>query len=149
MQDDPQISSSQAALIARGLFALARVDGHEEREGMLIQSFWMDAVGPSRVHDLQAFSRETSFDTALLSSGLPSAEQRELFVRTGLMLCYADGKMSPAEKTWLWDVGATLGFAAPAMDALDDAIRSYLLGQLSHLKNVDALRTVARELGLG
>jgi hypothetical protein len=149
MQDEVQLSSQQAALIARALYALSHIDGHEEREGMLIQSFWLDAVGPSAMHELQAFARETHFDPELLVKGLPGAEQREVFVRTALMLCYADGKMSDNEKKWLWDVGARLGFSAETLEGHDAAIRSYLLGQLAHVQNVDALREVAKELGLG
>lgn len=149
MQDDMQLSPQQAALIARGLYALARIDGHEDREGLLIKSFWLEAVGSSQMHELQAFERETSFDVGMLTHGLVGQEARELFVRTALMLCYADGKMSPAEKTWLWNAAEKLGFDDTVMAHLDDAVRSYLLGQLSHVKNVDALRDVAKELGLG
>ena len=148
MENDVQISSQQAALMARGLYALARVDGHEEREGMLISSFWHDAVGPSRMSELASLSNETDFEIEQLVHGLNRPDLRDAFVRTALMLCYADGKMSPAEKTWLWATAARLGLDATVMQQHDEAVRSYLLGQLSHLKNVEALREVAKELGL-
>ena len=33
------------------------------------------------------------------------------------------------------------------LERTDELVRTYLLSQLSHLQNVDALKTVAKELG--
>ena len=66
-----RLSHEQAALIARALYTLSRVDGHEEREGMLIKSFWMDVVGDGSVLDLKAFESLPDVTGADLARGLP------------------------------------------------------------------------------
>src|SRR2546428_7040189 len=103
------VSNDQAAAIARGLYALAKVDGHDEREGMLIQSLWMDAVGwdkPLPLKELQAASEITPEQ---LGKALPTPELRTLFVKTAILLSWADSQVSAKEKAWIERYAKGLG----------------------------------------
>lgn len=142
------LTHEQAALIARALYSLSRVDGHEEREGMLIKSFWMDVVGEGSILDLRAFESMPDITGADIARGLPKPEQRQMFMKTAIMLTYADGNVSDKEKQWISEVGKTLGMTDAEIKRADELVRTYLLSQLSHIQNVDALKTVAKDLGL-
>jgi hypothetical protein len=142
------LSHEQAALIARALYTLSRVDGHEEREGMLIKSFWMEVVGDGSVLDLKTFETMPDVTGQDLARGLPTPDQRNMFMKTAVMLTYADGNVSDKEKQWVATVGKALGLSDTDVARIDELVRTYLLSQLSHLHNVDALKTVAKDLGL-
>ena len=145
--NDVKLTPEQAALIARALYSLSRVDGHEEREGMLIKSFWMDVMGEGSVLDLRSFEMMPDVTPADLVRGLPSSEVRDMFMKTAVMLTYADGSVSDKEREWIAATGKALGYADKEVKRMDELVRTYLLSQLSHLHNVDALKTVAKDLG--
>jgi hypothetical protein len=142
-----ELSQEQAVLFARGLFALSRVDGHEEREGMLIKAFWLDVTGDASATELKQLEAAPDIDVKQLGAGLVSPSARELFMRTALLLAYADGAVSALEKKWLETAGKALGFDPPQLARLDELTRTMLLGELSHLRNTDAAAQVARKLG--
>jgi hypothetical protein len=141
------LSHEQAALFARALYSLSRVDGHEEREGMLIKSFWMDVVGDGSILDLKSFEHMPDVTGEDLARGLPTKEQRQMFMKTAVMLTYADGTVSDKEKQWIGEVGKVLGLSEQDITRIDELVRTYLLSQLSHLQNVDALKDIAKDLG--
>jgi hypothetical protein len=143
---DVSLTQDQAALMARGLYALSCVDGHEEREGMLIRSFWMDAVGPESMLDFKQFDTMPEVTPKDLAAGLPKADQRQMFIKTAVLLSYADGKATPPEKDWLKTCAAAFGMSEADLSRVDELVRTYLLSQLSHL-DVDSLKTVAKDLG--
>lgn len=145
--NDVKLTPEQAALFARALYTLSRVDGHEEREGMLIKSFWMDVMGEGSVLDLKSFESMADVLPADIARGLPSSELRDMFMKTAVMLTYADGNVSDKEREWIAATGKALGFAEKDMKRMDELVRTYLLSQLSHLHNVDALKDVAKDLG--
>src|SRR5688572_26493002 len=103
--NDVPVSREQAALIARALFTLSRVDGHEDREGMLIKSFWMDVMGEGSVLDLKAFESMADVTGDDIARGLPTKELRQMFMRTAVMLTYADGNVSDKERHWIETMG--------------------------------------------
>lgn len=142
------LNHEQAALIARALFTLSRVDGHEEREGMLIKSFWMEVVGNAAILDMKAFEQLPDVTGEDLARGLPTKEMRRMFMKTAIMLTYADGTVSEKERAWIDTIGKALGLEDKELKRIDELVRTYLLSQLSHLHNVDALKTVAKDLGL-
>ena len=142
-----EVSNEDAAVIARGLWTLSRVDGHEEREGLLIKSLWMDAVGHEHELQLQELEALTDVSPADLARNLRSTDIRALFMKTALLLAYADGGVSDKERTWLNDAGKALGYERKEIEFFDELVRSFLLSQLSHVANTDATAEVARKLG--
>lgn len=141
------VSAEQAATIARGLYSLANVDGRVEREGMLIQSLWMDAVGSDKVTDLKQLERMPDVSPEELKASLPTRELKELFMRTAILLAYADSNYSEKERAWVKKTGTTLGLTEPDLAKMDEFVRHFLLSQLSHVENTDATRQVAKKLG--
>src|SRR4051812_42619100 len=100
------LSHNAAEAIARGLYAIARVDGVHEREAGLIASFWIDAGGGGSLSDLE---RAESIKPADVAAALHSDNERQLFVKTAILLTWADGEVSAAEKKAVGDFARALG----------------------------------------
>jgi len=132
--------------MAHALCNLSAVDGHAEREGLLIKSFWLDVAGEDSTLDFQNFDRLPKLTFKHIAEGLIGTEYRKLFLKTAILLAYTDGRMSDAESTWLKAVAAAFSMAEE-FSHIEKFVRSYLLRQLSHVQNTDALREVAKELG--
>jgi hypothetical protein len=141
------VSKEQAAVIARGLYSLANVDGRVEREGMLIESLWMDAVGADSVTQLKELQRMPDVDSAELARELKTPELRTLFMKTAILLAYADSNYSEKERAWVKKTGKELGFDEKELGRFDDLVRNFLLSQLSHIHNTEATSKVAKKLG--
>lgn len=141
------VSKDDAAAIARGLFTLSRVDGHEEREGILIKSLWMDAVGADSDVDYQAVEKLSDISTKDLAISLRSPELRRVFLKTALLLAWADGDYSDKERAWIKDAAAAMGIGEKELAREDELVRTFLLSQLSNLANMDAAKEVAKKLG--
>ena len=141
------VSKENAAVIARGLYTLSRVDGHEEREGILIKSLWMDAVGADAEDDLNVVEKLSDISSKDLAQALGSAELKRVFVKTALLLAWADGDVSAKEKAWIKEAALALGLTEGELAREDELVRTFLLSQLAHVQNVDAAKEVAKKLG--
>ncbi len=140
------LDGKTAEAMARGLFAVARVDGLHEREAGLIASFWMDAgAGHGLLSDLE---REAPITAAELATALRTPEERELFMKTAVLLTWADGVVSDQEKEILASFGEALSIDAAGIKTLDDQVKLYLLNHVSHLANSEAAAQVAQKLGV-
>ena len=137
------LSRGAAEAIARGLFAIARVDGVHEREAGLIASFWIDAGGGGPLSDLE---RAEAIKPADVAAALHSDAERQLFIKTAILLTWADGSVSPAEKKAVGEFAKALGIDQTALDTLDASVKDFLLGQLVHVQNSDAVSSVAKKL---
>jgi tellurite resistance protein len=138
-----ELSRGAAEAIARGLYAVARCDGLHEREAGLIASFWIDAGGGSPLSDLE---RAEALRPADLAAALHSDAERQLFIKTAILLTWADGKVSDAERKAVQEFARALGIDDAALEKLDASVKDYLLGQLVHVQNTDAVREVANKL---
>ena len=121
------VSKEQAAVIARGLYSLANVDG--------------------RVTQLKELQRMPDVDSAELARELKTPELRTLFMKTAILLAYADSNYSEKERGWVKKTGKELGFDEKELGRFDDLVRNFLLSQLSHIHNTDATAQVAKKLG--
>jgi len=145
MEFFPEVNLNRGAAeaIARGLFAIARVDGVHEREAGLIASFWIDAGGGGPLSDLE---RAEAIKPADVAAALHSDAERQLFIKTAILLTWADGSVSPAEKKAVGEFAKALGIDQTALDTLDASVKDFLLGQLVHVQNSDAVSSVAKKL---
>jgi hypothetical protein len=141
------VSKDDAAAIARGLFTLSRVDGHEEREGILIRSLWMDAVGTDSDVDFQAVEKLSDISPKDLAVSLRSTELHRMFLKTALLIAWADGNYSDKERVWIQSAAAAFGISDKDLAREDELVRTFLLSQLSNLANMDAAKEVAKKLG--
>ncbi|MEY4509367.1 MAG: hypothetical protein RLZZ450_1489 [Pseudomonadota bacterium] len=133
-------------VLVRGMFAVARCDGVHATELVLLREFYegcrADVDGLASFEDV--ISVELDADSA--RDVLDTDELRELFLRSCLLLAFADGVFSPAERQLLVELATLLGVTPERRAELEDEARSYLLQRIAHIHNVDALQDVVKEL---
>lgn len=132
--EDVPIDAAAAAVIARGMRAVARADGLiHQRELALIASF---------EHGLPAEGAPN--DPALASPALRAA-----YVRSLVMVALADGRVSETEHQQILALSAEQGIDADAVEAEILAVKRRFLSVFAGV-NVfrDAVVSVARDLGL-
>jgi tellurite resistance protein len=139
------IRESEAEAIARGLYAVAQADGNmHPRELALIGEYF--AAGSDSPSDFAALERSGPIAPEALAAQLDRPEVRDLFLKTALLMAYTDGTFGKGEGECINRFAAALGVNAAALEALDTQVREYLMSQLTHLSNVDAVVEVAKEL---
>ena len=148
---DIHINAHEAEAIARGLFAIASVDGVHERELALISEFHSAAAagdsGDPSSAGVSSFSRIMPLEPEALAPLLVGAPLRELFIKAAYLLAWADGSVSASERTKIAAFSKALGVAADAQTKLEAQVKDYLLHPLSRLSNVEAASKVAKKLG--
>jgi tellurite resistance protein len=137
------LSHGAAEAIARGLYAVARCDGIHEREAGLIAGFWIDAGGGGPLSDLE---RAPSIKPAELATSLHSDAERQLFLKTAVLLTWADGKVSDAEKKAVHDFAKALSVDDKMLEKLDAEVKDFLLSHLTHVQNSEAVSDVAKKM---
>jgi tellurite resistance protein len=140
------VSAHEAETIARGLYAVAAVDGVHERELALISEFSRGAATDD-AGGFGAMGRIVPLEPASLAPMLPGAQHRQLFMKAALLVAWADGSVSAAERSKIGEFAAALGISAPALALLESEVKDYLLRPLAHLANVDSVAKVAKKLG--
>ena len=138
-----EIRADQAEAIARGLIAVAKADGHiHEREAALIADFYSSTT--ERLIDMAALERAEPVDGAYLAATLPTAELREVFLKTAVLLAYADGNYSADESKIIVAFADALG--EKNLAHIETQVKEFMLGQLTHLQNSEAVAKVAKDL---
>lgn len=140
-----KVEPHHAEAIARGLFAIAHADGVHEREAALIASFWADAGGKfSALADLE---RSAPISAEDLGGVLNTKELRHLFMKTALLMAFADGKVSGEEKRLVREYADKLELSAELRQMAIE-VRDFLLSQLAHIHNTQGLIELAKELSI-
>jgi tellurite resistance protein len=140
-----ELGRGAAEAIARGLYAIARVDGLHDREAGLIASFWIEAGGGAGA--LSDLERSEDIKPAELATALHSPVERQLFIKTAILLTWADGTVTEPEQQAVREFARALGVDDATLEKLDASVKDFLLGHLVHLQNTDATREVAKKLG--
>jgi tellurite resistance protein len=141
-----QIEEPQAEAMARGLYAVAKVDGVHAREAALVSSFYQETG--AQAHSLADLERRSAITGEELAAALHTPEQRRLFIKTALLLAWADGVVTPQEQRIIQSFAAALGLGAEELAKLDESVKEYLLAHLAHVKNVEATAKVAAKLSV-
>jgi len=142
------ITEGEAELIAHGLLAVARADGElHDRELALVASFYGEVVGGSG-SNLAALANESDIEPDVLAAGLRREQVAMLFVKTSILLAYADGQYGEREKAKITGFARALEIGDAALTELEQSVKEYLLGHLSGLKNREAAVEVAKKLGV-
>ena len=138
------LSETEAELVALGLLAVARADGKlHDRELALVQSFYGEVVDDGVVRRLES---EGDIDAAVLAAGLTREPVPMMFVKSAILCAYADGEYHEKERAKIVEYATALKIGEPALVELEQSVKEYLLGQLSHLQNREAALAVAKEL---
>ena len=140
------LTPQQARIIAHGLYDLANADGVHPAETMLVQEFYGAAQGEfGGAGDLSVLAA-TPFDIAQAAQVLDSIELRGVFVHSCVLLAYADGRYSAAERARVAAHAQALGLSAEQLATIEDGVSDHLMQQIARIENIDALGEVAREL---
>ncbi|HKA87863.1 MAG TPA: hypothetical protein VKE22_09370 [Haliangiales bacterium] len=140
-----ELREDQAEAIARGLYAVARADGTvHEREAALISDFFGAATGGTAA--LSALERQEKIPGADLAAHLPTNELRELFLKTAMLLAYADGTYGTSESQLIGEYARALGVDDAGLRALEVQVKDFMLAQLTHLQNAEGVAEVAKKL---
>jgi hypothetical protein len=92
------VSALQAEAIARGLYAVAMVDGVHERELALITEFYRGAVEGNRAWPPPSIAWGPSTPRTWRQL-LLGPTHRQLFVKAAYLLAWADGEVSEGERS--------------------------------------------------
>jgi tellurite resistance protein len=145
---ETEITAGQAEVIARGMLAVARAEkGMSEAELGLVKSFFADLTGGD-VHQLAALERATDVAPDVVATALGSDTLAHLFLKSCILVGYADGDYTPPERSIVEGYAKALGIEQGVLQTLEQSVKEYLVGQLAGLSNVQATAAVARKLKL-
>jgi tellurite resistance protein len=140
-----EIREDQAEAIARGLYAVARADGQvHEREAAMISEFFNSTTDSAA--QIGALERAPRIEPATLALMLPTRDLKKVFLKTAILLAYADGSYGAGESKLIGEFAKALEVSANEMGELEAQVKDYLLSSLSHLSNVEGVSKVAKEL---
>ncbi len=141
------IKADEAEAISHGLITIAKADGVlHEREAALIADFYGSTMDHSI--NMAELERAPAVDGAYLAAKLASAEVREVFIKTAILLSYADGNYSEPESKLIHGFATALGVDAAGLEKFETQVKEFMLGQLTNIKNVDAVAKVAKGLDI-
>ncbi len=140
------VTEGEAELIAHGLLAVARADGKlHERELALVSRFYGEVIGGDGAA-IARVARESDIEPDVLAAGLSREPVAMLFVKTSILLAYADGQYHPEEKKRIEAYAHALEITDAALAELEQSVKEFLVGHLAGLANRDAALAVAKEL---
>jgi hypothetical protein len=144
------LNAIEAEAIARGLYAVALVDGLHERELALISDFFGSTSEEGRPEHVgaAALARLGALDPPALAAALPAAAHRELFLKAAYLLAWADGQVSPGERGSIEGFASALGLGGDVRARLEAEVKDYLLRPFASLANVEGAAAVAKKLGM-
>lgn len=139
------IDFEQVKVLTHALVALARVDGVHDNEMALVREFYDTCArhGDPRLEDVV----KGPFDPARAKEAFGTPELAKLFVKSLILLAFADGTYAAEEDALIREYAAALGLDGATVDALHQSTKDFLIGELAHVKNVEALAGVLSKLG--
>jgi tellurite resistance protein len=140
------VSALQAEAIARGLYAVAQVDGVHERELALISDFYRAASEGGRA-STASIERVGPLEPKDVAQLLLGPDHGALFVKAAFLLAWADGQVSGAERTKIAEYAKALNVSTAAQAKLEAEVKDFLLRPLAGLANVESVSEVAKKLG--
>lgn len=141
---EQNLSFEQVKAMTRAMLTLARVDGVHDHEMRMVREFY---EGCSRQGDPRLEEVATGkFEVETAKTLFNTPELSKMFVKTMMLLAFADGHYAKAEDDMIRDWSKRLGLTGEEVDHLLAATKEFLLGGLAHVQNVNALKDVAKKL---
>ncbi len=130
-----ELNEAQASAIARIMLAVARSDGEiDPRELSLIEEF--SAADP------EGADPEPGEVAALF----PDAAQKELVVRSALLVALVDRGFSEHEKETINKYALAVGIGEEELERLTSEVKAFLLSPLIRLSNTDSVVEISKNL---
>lgn len=144
--DAVELDLAQKSLATRAMLEVAQVDaGHVAEEIALIRAFYEADAEPGQI-PFDSLLAASSQQAPLNSESFPTAGQRDLVISSCLMVAYADGQFSQAERTAIAAIAERIGMDAARFKMLDDIIQDHLLSQLAKLPDAESVARVGAEM---
>lgn len=144
--DAVELDLAQKSLTTRAMLEVAQVDaGHVAEEIALIRAFYEADAEPGQI-PFDSLLAASSQAAPLAADSFPQAEQRDLVISSCLMVAYADGQFSQAERTAIAAIAERIGMDAARFKMLDDIIQDHLLSQLANLPDAESVARVGAEM---
>jgi len=142
---EQDLSFDQVKALTSGMYAVAKVDGVHDREMSMLRGFYEACTrsGDPRFEDVL----QGEFD-ANKAAKLFTGNAAKLYVKSLVLLAFADGHYAKAEDTMIRTIAQSFGLASADVDHLVESTKDYLLSSLAHVQNTDALKKVAQRLEL-
>ncbi len=131
-------------VLTHALFAVAKVDGVHDNEMALIREFYESCTraGDPPLEDVAG----GTFDIESAKALFDTDDTKKLFLKSLILLAFADGKYATVEDEIIREYGAALGLGEDEVNNLHEATKEYLLSSLAHIQNLDALKEVRKRL---
>jgi tellurite resistance protein len=141
---EQNLSFDQVKALTRAMLTVARVDGVHDHEMRMVREFYESCAraGDPRLEEIA----KGNFDIETARGLFGTPELGQLFVKTLILLAFADGSYARNEDNLIRDWAKHLGLSSEAVDNLLSATKEFLLAGLAHVQNVDALKEVAKKL---
>ncbi len=134
MSQSAELDAAAAHTIAAAMRAVARCDGEHPREADLIDRFESDLPGEATGVDLTV---------------LQTDEAKECFLKSVVLVAYADGRVTTKERELIAGYAKTLGVPDAQLTATWTDIASSLLGTFAGVRTYrDEVVTLGRAMGL-
>jgi DnaJ-domain-containing protein 1 len=145
--DKVALGLNHVQVITRGMYAVAQCDGVHQTELVLLKEFYEGCR--REVDGLSSFEEviRIEFDAANSKEILDTPVLREVFLKSCLLLAYADGVFSDSERERVKGFAKALDVDDALRENLEEQVRDHLLQQVAHIRNLEVLQEVARELG--
>lgn len=141
-----ELDLSQKALVTRVMLEIAQVDvGHVAEEIALIRSFYEADTELAQI-PFDSLLVASSQAAPLAADSFPEPDQRDLVISSCLMVAYADGQFSQAERDAALAIASRIGMPSERFEALDGIIQDHLLSQLANLPDAESVAKVGEEL---
>ena len=143
---DQTLSPQQVTQLTKAMLSVANIDGIQPAEAALIGQFYET----SRSSDMPTTATLMASPEARQFHAIDLAGSSEEFADTTVLMClmaaYADGHLSPAERTYVQSIATNLSMDATRFDALLAQVRDELVGAISHLPDAGSVAVVVKEL---
>ncbi|MGB7990911.1 MAG: TerB family tellurite resistance protein [Candidatus Methylophosphatis roskildensis] len=142
-----RLNAMQQALATRAMLAIAHVDpANIEEEVALIRAFFEDVTQGEAKASFDELLADARKPVSLSAEMFPDPVQKDLVVGSCLMVAYADGTLSQAERAAVESVAQQIGMSGERLSQLVEIVQDHLLAQLSGLPDAQSVVKVGQEL---
>ncbi len=140
------LNLAQVQAIVRGMYQVAQADGVHHTELVMMRDFYQlcaeEAGALASFEDVVA----TEFDAQAAAAVLDDEAVKQVFLASCLMLAYADGRYSAAERAKVAKLARAVGIGDQQLTEIEDQVADHLMAAFAHIENLDALKEVAEEI---
>jgi uncharacterized tellurite resistance protein B-like protein len=148
MLTETPLSPAQIVAATRLMLGIAHVDGARtmEEEALIRQFYDGSRTASADFLSFDALAAERGA-SSVVAADFPDAGHRDMILALCIMVAYADGDYSAAERTAVLAAAASLGASGERVEQILAQVKDYMLAQLAHLPDAASVAVVAKELG--